>query len=389
MAAVAGSRVMVPINTLKQKNYIFEVDLSNQLAMKKPLLSLYVTLLLLSPVLLIRCYKEYSYEGGPSAQYTIAGAPSQCTPVELGGNYYVQVPADSDNYLQVTVNTARAGSYNIFTIPVDGIAFSATGIFSDTGTQIVQLSCTGIPDSAGNFIIKIPGDNGCYFPIIVKEKPVSSYILTGNPGDCSDIVISGRYISDKKLDVTDTILLHINVVTAGTYTIKTDTINGISFSLSGYFADTGNQAVTLKSAGMPEEAGRYFFKVSADSSQCSFSIPVEPNDPLAVYVLEYGYDTICLNHTINGTYTSGIPLNNSNTLTFEIYATIPGNYAVYTTPDDGIFFGGSGFFEQGEQTITLKGFGTPQAAGTYKFTPAIIGPSPIGGNFCHFDLEVK
>jgi len=43
----------------------------------------------------------------------------------------------------------------------------------------------------------------------------------------------------------------------------------------------------------------------------------------------------------------------------------------------------------GEQTVVLSGSGTPSAAGNYKFVPAIIGPAPLGGNYCGFNVNVQ
>lgn len=112
--------------------------------------------------------------------------------------------------------------------------------------------------------------------------------------------------------------------------------------------------------------------------------------PQAVYVLEFPYDTICQAHIIYGKYVSGVQLNNTNTVSFSVFATVVGNYSIYTNKVNGIVFGTSGkFSELGEQTVVLTGSGVPSAAGTYSFSPAIIGPAPLGGNFCNFYVKVQ
>ncbi len=358
--------------------------------MRKPFMFLSVIALFLAPMFLITCAKEYSYEGGPLAQYTIEGSPAECTPAILSGNYFAGVAVDKTNYLQVTVDVTLHGFYKISTIPVDGISFSASGNFTDTGKQVIKLACTGIPDSSGSFTVKIAGNTGCYITLKINNKAPSSYVLSGNPGDCSNPAITGKYIQYKPVTPDDTVVLNVNVATPGTYKIKTDTANGISFSASGYFFKIGNQTVTLASTGTPGETGRFYFNVHADSTQCNFSIPVEPMLPQAVYVLEYGYDTVCQADKIYGNYISGVQLNNTNTVSFSVYATVVGNYSIYTRKVNGMVFGTSGKFSVlGEQRVVLTGSGIPSAAGTYLFSPTIIGPAPLGGNFCGFNVKVQ
>ena len=351
------------------------------------------TAVILLSLILITCAKEYSYEGGPLAKYTIEGSPSECAPAILTGKYYAGVAVDSSNNLQVTVDVTLAGTYNIFTTPVNGISFSSTGNFTDTGKQVVTLACSGTPASPGNFLIKIPGDNGCYFSLNVKDKIPSGYFLSGYPNDCENPAISGRYAVNTKITNDDTVTLQVTVVTPGTYKIQTDTVNGISFSASGYFSLRGNQTVRLTCSGLPDAAGRAFFNVTADSSQCNFSIPIESASPQAVYVLESGISggsLYCTPQLVNGSYLSGITLNNSNTVSITAYVTVIGTYSIYTSKINGMVFGSSGTFTAlGRQAVVLSGSGKPLTAGFFTFSPNIIGPAPIGGSSCGFDIKVQ
>lgn len=255
--------------------------------------------------------------------------------MRFSGNYSAGVAVNESNQLQVTADVTSKGYYNISTIPGNGILFSAVGNFTDTGKQVVTLACIGTPTSAGIFIVKIPGNNGCYITLNVKKKAPSSYTLSGYPADCSNPVISGKYEQYKQLTPNDTVVLYVNVVTPGTFIIQTDTVNGFNFSASGYFSATDNQIVTLSGVGVPNTTGCSFFNVYADSSKCNFSIPVEPGSPQAVYVLEYGYDTIGFHAEIQGNYISGVPLNNTNTVSFFVYAKAVGNYAIFTRKANG------------------------------------------------------
>jgi len=57
---------------------------------------------------------------------------------------------------------------------------------------------------------------------------------------------------------------------------------------------------------------------------------------------------------------------------------------------NGVYFSASGeFTSTGVQFVTLYGVGTPTIVGTYTLRPEIVGPTPIGGAACDFDLDVK
>ena len=295
--------------------------------------------------------------------------------------------------MQVTVQVTTAGNYTIFTLPTDGISFSASGNFATTGTQVVTLQCSGTPDSDGWFTIKIPGTNGCYFTLNVLKKAPASYSLTGYPDDCSNPTIAGTFSAGTKVDATNSITIGVIVNTPGEYTIRTDTINGISFSATGHFSTAGPQTVVLSVDGTPGDPGLLFFKVKAASSQCSFILPVECAEPLATYVLQSGIgagNLLCTPQSIQGTYIAGVALNNTNTITITPFATLPGNYAISTGKINGMVFSAFGNFPTaGQYSVPLKGSGTPISSGTFTYTPLIIGPSPIGGSSCDVIISVQ
>ena len=350
-----------------------------------------VMALFLISIFCVTCAKEYSYEGGPRAQYSIAGSPTECSPAIISGSYLVGVPLDSSNFLQVTANVTLRGSYQISTVPVNGLTFSASGRFSDTGKNIVKLLCSGKPLNEGTFEINIPGNNGCHVTLKVGPKKAASYILNSTTGECSSIAIKGPYIQNTALTNLNTIDVSVTVLSAGTYNIHTDSVNGISFSASGIFTKVGIQTVTLTSKGTPGEVGLADFIVRADSAQCNFNIPVAPKEPLAVYVLESNAPAnTCNFFAVNGNYLKGSQLNSTNTVGFTVYVKTPGNFSISTSKVDGIYFSASGQFTgMGQQVVTLKGNGVPVASGTYDFAPSIIGPAPLGGVVCHFSISVQ
>jgi len=361
--------------------------------MKKLVHKYYPFVYLFALVLFASCQKEYSYEGGPQASYIIEGSPAVCAPVVLSGYYIVGAPTGNTNTLQVTVQVTSVGNYTIFTIPTDGISFSASGNFATTGTQVVTLQCSGTPASVGTFTIKIPGTNGCYFTLNVLKQAPASYVLSGYPNDCSNPKIEGVFAAGSEVKATNSITIEVIVNTPGDYIIRTDTINGISFSASGHFNSAGPQTVVLKGVGMPGDPGLLFFNLNSDSSHCSFNLPVQCAEPLATYVLQSGTaptGLVCAPQSIQGTYAAGVALNSSNTITITPYATLPGNYAISTARINGVVFSAIGNFPTaGQYSVALKGSGTPLSSGTFTYTPFIIGPSPIGGESCDVSITVQ
>lgn len=349
--------------------------------------------LFIEAFLFTSCKKEYSIEGGVQAQYTISGSPTACVPALLSGFYIEGKKTDVTNTVQINADVTFAGNYTIFTTPVDGISFTSSGTFTDTGMHVVTLQCTGTPESAGTFSIKIPGDNGCSFTVSVLNKAPASYLLRGDPSDCASISSQSTFIEGQVLNASDTVSLQVVVSAPGSYSISTDTVSGVSFSASGTFSAVGAQTVTLYASGSASAAGFLFFKVKADSSQCSFSIAVQNADPLATYVLQSGISNglaYCSPQSIQGNYTAGIPLDSSNTITVSPYATIKGNYTISTYRINGMIFYASGTFPApGNYSVALRGSGTPLVVGTFTFTPFIIGPAPIGGRSCDVDINVK
>jgi hypothetical protein len=361
--------------------------------MRKICFYLCVFTLFTEAFLLTSCKKEYSIEGGAQAQYTISGSPTTCVRAVVSGFYIEQKKTDLTNTVQINVDVTFAGNYTIFTTPVDGILFTSSGTFTDTGMHVVTLQCTGTPESAGTFSINIPGDNGCSFTVSVLNKAPASYLLGGNPNDCASISSQSTFIEGQLLNASDTVALQVVVSAPGSYSISTDTVSGVSFSASGTFSAIGAQTITLFASGSASASGFLFFKVKADSSQCSFSIAVQNADPLATYVLQSGISNgmdYCSPQSIRGNYTAGIPLDSSNTITVSPYATVKGNYTISTYKINGMIFSASGTFSApGNYSVALQGSGTPLVVGTFTVTPFIIGPAPLGGRSCDVDINVK
>ncbi len=102
------------------------------------------------------------------------------------------------------------------------------------------------------------------------------FTLAGSPGNCTAALISGIYKVGTALDVSNTITISVNITNIGTYTISTNSLNGISFAGAGSFITTGEQSITLTGSGTALAAGTFTYAFGANG--CSFSIIILPGE---------------------------------------------------------------------------------------------------------------
>lgn len=102
----------------------------------------------------------------------------------------------------------------------------------------------------------------------------SGYTLVSSGSNCSDVVIGGYYNTGVALTNTNKVTIKVNVTKTGTWSVTTETVNGMKFSGSGTFTTTGAQTIVLTGSGTPTDVGSIAFPIIAGSSDCTFYIPV-------------------------------------------------------------------------------------------------------------------
>jgi hypothetical protein len=132
------------------------------------------------------------------------------------------------------------------------------------------------------FSASLLGILGMVISITACQKDFSietgaSYAATGtlydSSGNCmTDSVVGTFYDGITPGRDTAYVLVKVNVVTAGTYNIVSNTQNGLYFSDSGYFSATGINTIKLKPVGTPIIPGTNSYTITFDSSTCYFSI---------------------------------------------------------------------------------------------------------------------
>lgn len=102
----------------------------------------------------------------PQSEGALGNETGNCLPVLINGTYQQGVAMNSANTLQVQVTVNSVGSYTITTEPVNGITFSAAGIFNQRGVQTVTLTASGIPAFSGEQLFTLRyGNSTCGFAI--------------------------------------------------------------------------------------------------------------------------------------------------------------------------------------------------------------------------------
>lgn len=201
--------------------------------------------------------------------------------VTVNGTYIKGKILDASNYITITVVVTKPGNYEISATSGNGYNFHADGTFLTTGTFTINLAGNGTPTNTasgcptcGN-TISISNDG-----IAQTCSPPVRVTVLDNAGtytvSCGSATVNGVYTKGTALAASNTITLPVNVSVLGSYSISTNTVDGISFSVSGTFTSTGNQNVTLSGAGNPTSTADKVMTVTSNSldgtSTCNLTV---------------------------------------------------------------------------------------------------------------------
>jgi hypothetical protein len=193
------------------------------------------------------------------SDYTLTGAPNACENSQVNGQYTMGKDLTPENFVAVNVNVGALGDYAIHTDTLNGISFSASGTFTKTGTQIINLMGSGNPGQAGHFIFTPKGDNGsgCTFDITVQNPgPPAVYVIESGQNLCIGNA-AGAYTAGTPLTAANTYTLRVYVAELGYFTIATKSVNGVYFYYTGEFTTKDVQMVTLQGYGTPTSIGDF------------------------------------------------------------------------------------------------------------------------------------
>jgi hypothetical protein len=213
------------------------------------------------------------------AGFTLSGSPGACLNATVGGVYTVNTQLAPLNTLTIEIDVTTTGTYVIAAsaVPANGFAFTGSGTFTSVGKQLVTLTGTGTPQRAEVSAVNVTNiSSTCTIPVTVQPSaPPAVFTLNGAPGTCTGFTVAGVYTAGSASSASNTVKLNVNVTTAGSYNITTNTVNGISFSGTGTLA-LGQQTIILTATGIPAVAGTFnTFKPNIASS-CDFAVTFVP-----------------------------------------------------------------------------------------------------------------
>ena len=204
--------------------------------------------------------------GGP-ATFTLQGAGGACTNAIINGVYVVSTPLNASNTVTLTANVTKIGTYSITTVAANGITFSGSGVFSSTGAKTIPLTGSGTPASNSSTSVSVTAGGGTCSFVVPISAPASLTI------DCTSAIVSGTLSAGIAINASTTVSIGVTVISPGSYSISTASINGIVFSGSGTLA-AGAQTITLTGSGTPTAAGNFTVAISFGGSSCSFPLTV-------------------------------------------------------------------------------------------------------------------
>ncbi len=326
--------------------------------------------------LLSACQKELSFEAGlAKGSLKKDASTGDCLPFLVNGSYQKDsLLKPTVNYVDIQIDISQIGSYSLRTDTVNGYSFSAAGTATVAGVNSVRLLAAGKPLAASLDVFSVRFDTSvCQFDVVVTGTgggggggTLAVYTLAGSPTACTGATQSGTYNMGLPTNSSNTVTLTANVTTAGTYTISTGVVNGVSFSGSGSLAVGNGQTITLvANGGTPTAMGTFPYPISNGTSNCSFNVIYGAATAPATFTFN------CPAATSAGTYQQGTATTAANTITLPVTVTGGGSYNI-TTNNNGITFSGSGVLPAtpAAQSITLNATvgNTPTAAGTFTYT---------------------
>ncbi len=349
----------------------------------------YLLISLTTILIISACQKELDFEIDGLAHGTLSNSAGDCLPSIINGIYKADSLLSNSNFVDVQVNLTATGTYDIKSDTLNGYSFRGTGTLGIIGLNTVRLYATGKPLVAGTdfFTIRFDSSSVCNISITVIGASVGAAVFTlgGSPGICSGATINGIYTAGTALGINNTVSVVVNVSTAGIYVLAAVSVNGMLFSSTGVFLNTGVQSVTLNGSGTPAASGDFNVTVTNLTDTCTFSVTVLPAASGPAVFTMTGDPGACTGATSAGIYTAGTALTATNTmiLNVNVQTVGVGTYAISSNIVNGISFSATGTFTvTGVQPVTLIGTGTPTAAGV--FNHSVTG----NASTCTFSVTV-
>jgi uncharacterized protein (TIGR02145 family) len=351
--------------------------------------------------LAVRCIKDYGIINSTHSVTTIALPADRasvsaydCPSSGANGQMLVGVDVTNSNNLisqTITANVTQLGTYEINTV-YKNIRFYGTGTFTGTGSQTITLNPFqtingGAPKEADLGTNKYylqsisPScvfERTTFYPESYGTAKITSFNATTAVSYPGGVMTDGVPVSGVYQNVTATLPL----ATAGTYSLTTNTVRGVTFSGSGTFPAGGaNRQATFQliASGIPTGV--------IDSANNLYTLNPISNDIINLDGKRYTFGRhIYLTGTGTGIFSTlttpasytgtampvGTTIITGTGRTHRVTANVStiGTYNISAT-NNGVTFHRAGSFTNTGTTnngILLVPTGTPIASGTFSFT---------------------
>lgn len=316
--------------------------------------------------LAIRCIKGQPSSGGTAVVTGYA-------PVSSSGTMTASV-AVSGVTQTFNATVATPGTYNISTLPVNGVSFRGSGTLSAIGTQPIVLTASGTP-----ILGTAPPTSSSY---VTSTAPSITFTRTIQGWTTNGTAVVNSYT---RINPTPTIIfenpispltetLSADVATPGSYNL-TAINNGLTFTASGTFTQTGIQNIVFNAVGTAANTGTYTF-TSNTTPAATFQLSYisRTTNGTARLNIDKGNQTF-------GSLVAGTPATSANYQRFAGDVT-GGTYSITSTTENGVTFSGNGNWNTGaNSTMNLLASGTPIYKGSYTFGTNTTPNIPFIVNF--------
>ncbi|MFC4262394.1 hypothetical protein ACFOWM_05880 [Ferruginibacter yonginensis] len=331
----------------------------------------FLVLFLSATMVFTACQKELSLELGLATGSLKSDTNGDCLPVLINGTYQKDTLLNATNYVDVQVNIVNTGAYVIKTDTINGYSFSASGSVAVAGLNTIRLLGSGRPVAPSLDVFTVKFDtSSCQINVIVTGTGGGSttavYTLVGTPTTCTGATQSNNFYATIQTTPANFVDVKVDVTTAGTYTITSSTVNGVSFSSTGNLSVGTNQTIRLLASGTPTAAGpfQYALNTTTPASNCGFSLTVQAAPTPATYSFD------CSTPQFFGTYQAGSSTAGDSVI-ISITSTAGGSYSISSNTQNNVTFSGSGVLAASPtpQNVTLYASAGPaSAAGTFTYT---------------------
>lgn len=174
--------------------------------------------------------------------------------------------------------------------------------------------------------------------------------------DCSSAKVIGIYKDGTPLSDANYLMVTVQVIQAGSFSIQADSQKGFFFQKTGSFPSTGTYTVKLDALGTPKEAGTFNITLNINGEDTDCQIPVT----VAVADVKFDYiaGTAKVDDLIKGESSEG------KTLTVDINVINAGTFNFSTASAYGIQFTlNNQTLSVGRHTIVLQATGVPTVSG--------------------------